>query len=128
MRAAMRALKIRLLKWETEIKVLTDVSDSSSAHAAQMQTDRREMADHATRLLKRAEEAEVRAARAEKALKLADTAADNATTDEEDLRRDLGVAQTENRRLRHAVLTATQATAHMSTVAALLTGEDLDNA
>ena len=97
--------------------------DTATAHAAQMQADRREMIDHAERLLKRAEEAEVRAAKAEKALRLSADAAEAATTDEEDARRDLYDARAENDRLRRALYTATQATAHMSTVAALLTGE-----
>lgn len=117
--AAMRALKNRILESDIVIKD----RDAATARAEKAEADCRNIADPLARLQARAEEAEVRAAKAEKALRLSADAAEAATTDEEDARRELYDARAENDRLRRALHIATQATAHMSTVAALLTGE-----
>lgn len=95
----------------------------AGARIADLETRIATLTATANAAVERAEEAEVRAAKAEKALRLSADAAEAATTDEEDARRELYDARAENDRLRRALYIATQATAHMSTVAALLTGE-----
>lgn len=105
------------------IKQIMADRNAAITRAEKAEADCRNIADPLARLQARAEEAEVRAAKAEKALRLSADAAEAATTDEEDARQELYDARAENDRLRRAISVALIGAKHMATVAALLTGE-----